>query len=276
MNSENKLTETIKNKKQIGLDSFIHKYQDKIAQALPKHIDIGQLVRISMFVIKNNPELAKCTQFSLLGAIMQSAQLGLFPNIMGHAWFIPYYNSKTKDNEVQFQIGYKGLMELVRRSGNAVILSAEVVYENDRFEHSAGTETKLLHEPTSAERGNIKGFYAVAKILSANEKVFKYMSKSDVDKIKILSKGGNSEFSPWNKFYEEMGKKTVIKQLCKLLPLSTEIQSFISSDETTKKDFNKDMTNGVNDETDWENGSYEAEIETVNDSKLEKKVSDNN
>lgn len=250
---------------------LIEENKEKLNDALPSHLDINRLVRVMTNVIRYNPSIAQCTQRSLLSAVVQSVQLGLEPNILGHCWFVPYANRKTGNSEIQFQIGYKGWMELVQRSGKAVILMTETVREKDVFEIELGIDQKLKHIPANGDRGKIIGFYATAKHLISNEKVFKYMTVDEIDKVKALAKMDlKNPDAIWNKFYEQMAIKTVLKNLCKLLPKSVELDHAIAADETTKHNFSNPIE--ASDVTDWsvEEMKDKTEPVQVNTDKLEK------
>lgn len=238
----------------VTVKQFMLDKRDLLAKALPAHITADRLIAIFTIVLNSNPELANCSQASLIGALVQTAQLGLIPGNVSHCYYVPFNNKKkdgTWQKEVQFILGYKGMVELVNRSRNAAILSTEVVYANDLFEQSLGLNPVLKHIPTDGQRGEIKGVYCIAKNLMANEKLFVYLTKEDIDKVRGASKAGQSDYSPWAKWYEEMAKKTAIKRICKLLPLAIDIQKKISTDETVKTDIAPDMTE-VKDETNWE------------------------
>lgn len=244
---------------------FMSQKKDLISQALPKHITADRLVGMFTLVIKNNPELLSCSQLSLISAMVQTAQLGLMPGNIAHCYYVPYNNRKKDGSvvkEVQFILGYKGLIELVNRSGNAAILSAECVYENDQFEYVLGLNPKLEHKPAKTMRGEIIGCYAIAKNILVNEKLFIYLPKSEIDKVRSASKSGQSDYSPWAKWYEAMAIKTAIKRLCKLLPLSVDIQKKISTDETIKTDISSDVIE-AKDETNWEDASIIDDIKEV-------------
>lgn len=103
--------------------------------------------------------------------------------------------------------------------------------------------------------------YCVAKNLVANEKVFVYLSKADIEKVRNASKAGDSKYSPWNTWYEEMAKKTAIKRMCKLLPLSVEEQKRIAQDETIKTELHEDMS-VVKDETVWDGDTIDTPVAT--------------
>ena len=94
---------------------------------------------------------------------MVSAQLGLEPGTLGYCYLVPYQNKKTGQLEIQFQLGYKGILELVRRSGQVENIEARVVYEKDKFDFEYGLTPKLVHKPAlkaqewATERGIFLG-----------------------------------------------------------------------------------------------------------------------
>lgn len=215
----------------------------QFAAALPKHIESERFVRIVLTQIRQNPMLAQCSPESLLGVLMQSAQLGLEPGVMGQSYIIPYKNNKLGTVEVQFQIGYKGLIELARRSGQIETIVANEVCENDQFEYEYGFNEKLVHKPMiKGDRGKVYAFYAYATLKDGG-RAFVVMSKQDVDRIRTqYSKASNS---PWNTEYVPMGKKTVIKQLMKYLPISVELLEKVNADEAKKVEVKMNSENDI-------------------------------
>ena len=105
-----------------------------IARALPSVMTPERFSRIAVSALSTTPKLAECHPMTFVGAMMTAAQLGLEPNTpLGQAYLIPYWNGKTKRLECQFQLGYKGMIDLAYRSGQIVSIQANVVYENDTF-----------------------------------------------------------------------------------------------------------------------------------------------
>jgi len=229
-----------------NIQDLFKRMAPEIDKVLPKHIKSDHLLRVALTEIRKNPKLLECSSQSLLGALMLAAQLGLEPGILGHAYLIPYYNSKTRSTEVQFQIGYKGYIDLVRRSGELQTLDVHEVCRNDVFEYEYGLTPKLMHRPALENRGEPYCYYAIAKLKDGG---FSYlvMSVQDIEKFRKRSK--SPDYGPWVTDYDAMAKKTVIKQLAKYLPLSTEIQTQIVQDEVTKKEY-EDVFEAA-DETDW-------------------------
>lgn len=226
------------------IEGLLLRMKPQIEKAIPKHMSSERLLRIALTNIRLNPKLMQCNQASLLGAIMQSAQLGLEPGLLGQAYLIPYYNNKNKNYEVNFQIGYKGLLDLVRRSGQVSTIFAGEVKENDEFEYEYGLEHKLKHKPlVKGQRGETYCYYAYA-LMNDGGTAFYVMSKEDINRIRdTYSKSKDN--GPWVSEYDSMAKKTVLKQLIKYLPLSVEIIKDIAADETTKTDVAANMAEDV-------------------------------
>ena len=213
-----------------NISGLLGKMKDSFEEVLPKHITPERIIRIALTSIRTNPKLLECSEISLIGAILQSAQLGLEPNNLGQAWLIPYNNRTTGKVEVQFQIGYRGLIELFYRHEASSLIDAHTIYENDVFSYQYGTNQFLHHQPAFDNRGAVIGYYAFAK-LRGEISSFKVMSVMEIDYFRDKSK--TSDNGPWVTDYNEMAKKTVIKRLCKYLPISVEIQKAISVDETS-------------------------------------------
>lgn len=218
---------TIAEKKPKTIFDIIQAGAKQFATALPKHINTDRFVRIAITTIRQNPKLAQCSQESLLGALMVSAQLGLEPGTLGQCYLIPY------GRECQFQIGYKGMIELLRRSGQLKDIYAYSVYENDDFEITYGLDRNLIHKPNLENKGNFLGCYCVA-ILKDGAKAFEYMTKEEIEThAKKFSKTfGNG---PWKTDFEAMSHKTVVKKMLKWLPLSVEFLENIEKDDKSFK-----------------------------------------
>ena len=214
------------------------KIKAQMALALPKHMTSDRLARIALTEIRKVPALAKCDQTSFLGAIMQCAQLGLEPGgALGHAYLLPFENRKKGITEVQFIVGYRGMIDLARRSGQIVSLTARTVHEHDEFSYQYGLNEDLKHVPATGDRGALLYVYAVAKLKDGGVQ-FEVMSRSDVDKVRAQSKAGN--YGPWQTHYEEMAKKTVIRRLFKYLPVSIELATAVTMDEKAESGVDQD------------------------------------
>lgn len=277
---QSELSKQLANKAQAGtstartIEQLFDDMKPAISQAIPKHMTPERLLRIATTAIRTTPKLKACTAQSLLASVMQCAQLGLEPGVLGHAYLIPFNNKKKDKNgtvyyeqEAQFQIGYKGLLDLVRRTGEISSIAAHAVHKNDEFEFEYGLNEKLKHVPKmEGDRGAVYLYYAYAKFKDGGYS-FLVMGKRDIERHRDLY-SKTAKFGPWVDQFDEMAKKTVIKALVKYMPISVEIQNKVAMDETIKSEIAVDMSEVV-DVTDWnsdqdlEEGELPANQETA-------------
>lgn len=207
---------------------LLEQMKGEIARCLPSHLTPDRMARIAMTELRKTPKLQECDPMSFIAAIMQASQLGLEPGIMGSCYLIPFFNSKLGKFECTFMPGYRGFLDLARRSGQIKSLVARAVYENDVFEYEYGLEERVTHKPAMDERGELKAVYAVALLKDGGHQ-FEVMSKSEIEAVRQKSQGKNA--GPWTEYYDEMARKTVVRKLFKWLPCSVEMQKAVSLDE---------------------------------------------
>lgn len=220
-----------------NVQAFFEHNKPTLVAVLPKHLSAERMLKIALGALRTTPKLMECTVESLFGAIVTCSQLGLEPNTpMGHAYLIPFGNRKANRTDVQLIIGYKGLVDLARRSGQIESISARVVHENDEFDVEYGTVDEIRHRPLIfGDRGAVIGVYAVGKLKDGGRQ-FEFMSVDEVNRIRDGSQGYQSAIRynrtdhPWQAFWQEMAKKTAIRRLCKYLPMSIEMASAVALD----------------------------------------------
>lgn len=204
----------------------------QLEAALPKFLTAERFLRTFYTALLRTPKLLDCTKESLLSAMIQSAQLGLEP-VLGKAALIPY------GDEVQFQPMYRGLIDLARRTGN-IVITGHIVYENDNFDISYGTDEKCIHKPLlKGERGEMIGAYTVWTFESGMQS-FLFLPEEDILKVREKSqawqyakknpKNAKAQECPWITYPEEMYIKTVIKRHSKLQSCSIEMERAIELD----------------------------------------------
>lgn len=211
--------------------------QQKIADTLPmtvaKYLSPERMIRVVLSAISRNPLLLQCSKDSIARAVLDAASLGLEPTggALGHAYLVPFQNSKKDANgnwsklwEAQLIVGYRGLIDLARRSGHIQSVEAHVVYEKDQFRIVFGRDPKLDHSPTfEAERGEVIAAYCVADFRDG-AKHCEFMTRAEIDAIRERSKSYQfSKNSPWHTDYAEMARKTVVRRAAKFWPLSAEL-----------------------------------------------------
>lgn len=222
------------------MKDYIKSMEGEIAKALPSVITPERFTRMVLSALSTDPKLGTCTPASFLGAMMSAAQLGLEPNTpLGQAYILPYSDHGVM--KAQFQLGYKGLIDLAYRSGEVELVQAHVVYENDDFEWEYGLEPKLTHKPASGDRGKATHVYAMFKTKSGGYG-FEVMSMEDINLHAMkYSKSYSSAFSPWKTSFNEMAKKTVLKAVLKYAPLKSDFVRDMSADGTIKTTISDDM-----------------------------------
>lgn len=211
--------------KNASLQSYVQSMErgGHIAKALPSVITPERFTRVVLTALSSNKDLQRCTPESFLGAMMTAAQLGVEPNTaLGQAYLIPY------GNQCQFQLGYKGLIDLAYRSGEVSTIQARTVYENDEFDFEYGLDMKLIHRPAKENRGEPIYYYAVVKLTNGGYN-FEVMSFEDM--VEHRRKYSKARKSPWDDNFDEMAKKTVLKKALKYAPLKSEFVRATSLDE---------------------------------------------
>jgi recombination protein RecT len=177
--------------------------------------------------VQKNQKIIECESMSIINSYMTMAQLGLMPSgVSGEAYVLPY------KGKAQFQLGYQGLVTLFYRAGGQGI-RAEIVRKNDKFLYVNGViEHEIDIFKSNKERGEAVGAYAIA--LVNGQEIAKAMNKTDIMFTgERFSQSFKSEFSPWNEKNDPelwMWKKTVLKQLGKLMPKNETIFKAISAD----------------------------------------------
>lgn len=241
-----------------------------IKSLVPKHMTPERLARITLTAISRTPKLAECTPASIVGAVMNCATLGLEPNLIGHAYLVPFWNNKAGVMECQFQIGYKGQIDLIRRTGDVSKIYAETVYENDLFVYIKGEDKRLVHVPFDMlhllenflpdKNGDFMDLMiskAVADIKNRNPKdqgkavryysayrlkdgTFDFTTMNAEQCLLHANKFSKSKYQgsltgPWADHFDSMCKKTCIKEMSKYMPISIEIQEKLALDEAVLK-----------------------------------------
>jgi recombination protein RecT len=198
----------------------------QFARALPKVLPVERFVRVLTTTLARDPKLLECDRQTVLAGAMTAAQLGLeIDPSLGRAYLLPY------KGKAQLIIGYKGYIDLAYRSGQLSGIQAEAVYEADDFEYALGLKPKLHHVPADQEdRGQLKYAYAVANLANGGT-VWRVLNRAQVMKHKRSSQSAGSDYSPWKTHEEEMWRKTAIRAIAALLPLSPELRDAVASDE---------------------------------------------
>ena len=196
------------------------KFKGQIALALPRHLKPDRFIRIALTALTRTPKLMECSPESLFKCLLDLSALGIEPDGR-RAHLIPYGNTAT------LILDYKGIAELVLRSGEVSKLHADIVCENDVFEYDRG-EIKAHKIDFRKPRGAMFASYALALMKDGTE-ACQVLAKEEVDAVRKRSRACGS--GPWVTDYNEMAKKTAFRRLSKWLPLSPELREKVDTDE---------------------------------------------
>lgn len=201
--------------------------QNLFADALKENKDRFLASIIDLY--NGDSNLQGCDPKEVIMEALKAATLNLPINkSLGYAYIVPF---KNKDKLTpQFQIGYKGYIQMAQRSGQYKALNAGILYEGMEVKRDFLRGTfEIIGEPKSDK---VIGYFAYFQLLNGYEKAI-FMTKEQVtDHAKRYSQGYGSEYSPWKKQFDEMAQKTVIKRLLsKYGVLTTEFQDAIKEEE---------------------------------------------
>jgi len=213
--------------KKVAVVDLIRQQQAAIELALPRHMTAERFTRIVLTEVRRNPALLRCEPMSLLGAVMLAAQLGLEPGPLGHAYLVPF------GREIQFVVGYKGMIDLARRSGQVSTIVGRPVFEGDRFDFAFGLEDRLEHVPapdSDHDPDKLTHSYALAKFRDGGH-VFVVLTRSEIERFRARSPSAKAKTSPWKTDFVAMAVKTAVRRLFTWLPVTPELAAVQTVDE---------------------------------------------
>lgn len=210
------------------------KTQEKIQEVLGDQTKSRQFLTSALSVINSNELLKKADQTSIYHSVMTAVTLDLpiNPNL-GFAYIVPY------KGKAQFQIGYKGLIQLCWRSGNFKTISSTEVYEGQLIEENPLTGFTFDWSAKTSEK--IIGYASYFELLNGASKTL-YMTKENVNKhAKKFSQSFKKGFGVWKDDFDSMAKKTVLKLLLsRYAPMTIEMQKATTLDQSVVKNFETD------------------------------------
>lgn len=206
----------------VVFNDFMNKFKPQLALALPKHLNGDRMARLALTAFSTTPKLRECDMTSIAASIMTAGQLGLEPGVNGAGFLIPYGKTCT------FVPGWKGLVDLVSRSGRGTIYSG-VIFKDQKYEFLDGSERKLtiLNETDLYDAADITHAYAIGWVNGANMPVIELWR---VSKIKLhrdkYNKVGSKHYS--FRDWEMYCRKVPLLQVLKYMPCSIEVQNAIA------------------------------------------------
>lgn len=244
-NTNNNAVATTTGKKETTLGEWMNSHKSAFLSAIPKGtVEIDRFMQSAVLAITNPKmkNLLNCSKESIFRSLKEAASYGLELNgTLGQAYLIPYNEKGVMT--CHFQMGYKGLIALARRSSTIKTIAAEPVYENDIFDVQLGVGRTLSHKMDLMKpRGEIIGYYCLVELNNGGIQ-FKVMSKADImthrDKFsKAYNK--NDPENIWNKNFDAMALKTCVIQALKLCPISIEALDAVAKEEMEDVVMDKD------------------------------------
>ena len=237
--------------KQGTLGEWLNARKDSLNRALPANtVNVDRFVQSAFLAITNPkmPNLRLCTKDSIFRALKEAASYGLELNgTFGQAYLIPYNEKVNGKYEMtcHFQLGYRGIIQMARRSNTIKTIAAEPICENDYFKCKLASGRTIEHEiDITKERGGVIGYYCLVELCNGGSQ-FKVMSKKDIESHRDKFSKAYDAKDPnniWNKNFDAMALKTVVIQALKLCPISIEAMDAVITDE--RKDI-KDISDDV-------------------------------
>lgn len=206
--------------------------QEAMAAMLPTPAARERFMRVIAQAFTREPKLAKCTQTSVVNAVVDALTWGLEPSgRVGGAYLVPFHNSRDDVDEATLIPDYRGLIDVITRPGSRVTaITVTDVREGDAFEYTEGLTPSITHVPSLAPNRSAKPTthaYAVA-LLDTGERVGKVIDRAYAEKIAAKAK---SSRSPWQTDFDAMFRKTAVKALANTLPVSREIRGLMARDD---------------------------------------------
>jgi recombination protein RecT len=235
---------------------------------LPQAMTVDKFQGIVVAAVADNMALLDCDRGSLLKACLSAAELGLSLNkSMGEADILKVWDGRMKKNVAQFRPRYKGLMKLALQGGEVLKIESRLVYSKDLFEVEEGIESRIIHKHGLSDRGEKIGAYCVWK-LNNGETQFEIMSKEEILAIRDRSSSKTKDgtiVGPWDTDEPEMWRKTVVRRASKYMPLSTEAQRAVMTDNQAEGIIEADEYSGDEmDITDFDDvPAAEAQVQTL-------------
>lgn len=207
---------------------YLDRLKPQMALQLPKHMKADRMARLALSAFSSNPELQNCQFKTIASSLMTAGALGLEPGVNGAGWLIPYKGTCT------FVPGWKGLVDLVSRSGRAAVWTG-AVFEGDHFDYSLGDRPFVQHRPgDESDPSKITHVYAIGRVNGSDHPVIEVWTISKVWKHRDkMNKQGSKHYS--YRHPEMYARKVPLLQVLKYMPSSIEVANAIAASEAAEQ-----------------------------------------
>lgn len=228
-----------KSSQRFGITAYMSQdaVKAQIAQAVGRNSD--QFITSIISAVNANPQLQECTNASILSAALVGQSLKLSPSPqLGQYYFVPFRNNRQGTVQAQFQIGYKGYIQLALRSGQYRKLNVVAIKEGELVRYNPLTEdieVNLIQDEETRENTPTIGYYAMFEYINGFRKAI-YWSKAKMERhAERYSMGykAHKGYTFWEKDFDAMAYKTMLRQLIsKWGIMSIDMQTAIINDYT--------------------------------------------
>lgn len=214
-------------------------------------------------LVNADPNLQKCEPMSVIASCMVAATMDLpIDRNLGYAWIVPYKDGKTGRMLAQFQMGYRGYIQLALRTGKYAKINALPIHEGELVSWNPLTED-FVFDPEGRKSDKVVGYAGYFRLINGYEKFVYWPIAAMEAHRKRFAKSGFG----WQQEYDAMALKTVIRNmLAKWGILSIEMQKAVSTDEKAPLAVGSDDPIDV----EWHDVEAEGEIRDVEPPKDEK------
>lgn len=226
-----------------NIADLLDRFKPQIQALVGPHLTVENLFAVARLALGRVPKLKECTAASVLGCVMESSRLGLQPGAgPGETWLIPRQNRQTGKLECTLVVDYRGLIKLMQRDAGVHVVLAEAVCDGDTFLREIGREgMSFMWRPRDGERGHAIGYFAAAWDKDKNLLGCEYRSIAEIDRAS-RARSMARDNGPWKTDPEAMYRKSVIRQLAKLLPgRGNELQRAVATDERAELGLPQDL-----------------------------------
>jgi len=241
---------------QTTLAQLIQQKMASFADVATKYLSPERLVKLAQLAISKMPDLQKVPATDIIAELINCSRLGLEPNVEGGRWLLPFKRHGKNGGPDRYELvaitDYRGLIDIARRSGEVVAIHSDMRHAKDHWEYwvdsSGDTLVHLKHEIADGARGDMMGSYAIVK-LRGGEVQAAYLTMDEIAEAKDSSASKDSQYSPWQKRFASMAKKTAVRRLYNFLPKTPEIQAareVLAEEEERERAFDAiDVTPGA-------------------------------
>lgn len=218
---------------------FMDKLKPQLALALPKHLSADRMSRLALTAFSTSPQLRDCDMKSIAASIMTAGQLGLEPGVNGAGFLIPYGKTCT------FVPGWKGLVDLVARSGRGTVYSG-VIFKDQQYTFIDGARRDLIiHNETDLDDPNdITHAFAIGWVKDASMPIIELWRVSKITKHRDkYNKVGKKHYS--FRDWEMYCRKVPLLQVLKYMPCSIEVANAMAISHASEAGRSANIEDGI-------------------------------